>query len=160
MEREAPTERLQAGLQKWEPWLPWIFVLAGLLLTVFPFGIPQLRLETTAVREIGVIFLIAGMATLAVERQRLKQYTSAITAVTNQRIDEIRRASIERILRGVMPEEFFALLSEVVLEQQFLRENQRFDITFVWHNAAKQYVRMYFAYEYTVTNLRLTPGDY
>lgn len=131
-------------------------VLIGLIMVAYAkFRHPQAE---SVVVEIGIILLIAGLATIVVERARLEQYTRAISSITREKIDEIKTASIERVLRGVLPEQFFGLLSSVILEQKFLRENQRMDLTLT--SRGDEYVKVSFSYRYRVTNRRKTEEVY
>ncbi|HKX17484.1 MAG TPA: hypothetical protein VJT33_05675 [bacterium] len=136
---------------------PWFFALVGVLMVIASYVYERrIGVQAPAVRELGFVAVILGVA-IFFERRRLQSYTGTIATITSQHLQEIKVASIQRILRGVLPDEFISLLNSVLLGAKFLRDNQRMDITLEWREANRTYVKMYFRYDYRVTNKSESP---
>lgn len=151
--------------------VPWILLIIGLVVIavapssighkaveqlrvlveeIFPLLVPLVAVEVF--KELGIALAIIATVALFMERQRIENFTDQISRIVKAKLDEIEQTTLNAIIRGPLPREYYEEISKVLLFNHFLRTDWAIRLTFSLEDT-KEYIKVSFDQEYKIKNL-------
>jgi hypothetical protein len=122
--------------------------------------LPSLLTEPGFWHEVSLALVIAGFATLTIEKLRVKTFTSELSAAVDAKLTLIENTTRDAIFRGPLPRAYYEYVKSVMLLDRFLVTGFRFTMELETLTDKAGYLKLRFDQEYRVTNLNDIEREY
>jgi hypothetical protein len=109
------------------------------------------------VKEIGLALLIAGLATVTIERLRVRSFSNELAKEVSEKLQALEYAATDAIMRGPLPRQYYEHVKRLMLLRHFLRQNWIVQLEFHWTTSD---VRVLLDQRYRMSNLSGTTETY
>jgi hypothetical protein len=154
------------SLLQWVFERPWILFLTGVgivgLVSWFQAQNQLTEIQAHVLTEIGMAVAIIGFVTWSIEKARVESFTTHLTTLTNEKLEEIKKTTVDAIIQGPLPRTYYEHISKTMFDTSFLRTEWTIRIDIDWKpgTADREYLQLKIEQVYKIQNISSFPQEF
>ena len=144
---------------------PWLLLLLGLidvgLITLLrSWQIIQEGTIPEILKELGLAIAIVGFVTWSVERARVNLFTTELSKLVDEKLNQIKETTTDAIRQGPLPRPYYEQVSQTMFLSNFFKYEWIVKLKFEWCKDGAfdvpfkdEFVRLFIEQEYRIKNI-------